>query len=153
MSYQIQIIQDIPCTDEIGKLETIARTVLEHESASPGDLSIVLTSEQRIHDLNLRFAQIDRATDVLAFNDGSLEPETDRIYYGDVTIALPIALQQAKQANHTLAAELALLTIHGILHILGYNHQEEDERKRMWAIQAKIMEDFGYSFNPSDFEA
>ena len=153
MNYQVQIIRDIPCSDPIGNLDAIARTVLKHENASPGDISVVLTSEEKIHDLNFRFAQIDQPTDVLAFNDGSLDPETNRIYYGDITIALPIAQQQAEQAHHSLAAELALLTIHGVLHLLGYNHQEETERKHMWDIQAKIMENFGYSFNTSEYEA
>jgi len=152
MKHQVQIIHDIPCSDPIGNLEAVARTVLEFENASPGEMSIVLTSDVTIRDLNRRFAQIDQATDVLSFNDGSLDPETDRIYFGDITIALPIAQQQAVQANHSLAAELALLTIHGTLHLLGYNHQEEDERKRMWEIQAKILEKFGFSFNPSEYE-
>ena len=153
MSYQVQIIRDIPCTDPIGNLEAVVVAVLEHENTSPGDLSVVLTSDEKIRDLNLRFAQIDQATDVLAFTDGSLDPETDRIYYGDITIALPIAQQQAEQAKHSLEAELALLAIHGALHLLGYNHQEEDDRKQMWEVQAKILKKFDYSFNKSDTEA
>jgi probable rRNA maturation factor len=152
MSYQVHIICDVPCPDLIGDLDIVARTVLENEKASPGDVSIILTSKEKLHELNLRFAQNDRATDVLAFSDGSLDPDTKKIYYGDITIALPIAKQQAETANHSLAAELALLTIHAVLHLLGYNHQDEDERKQMWEKQAKTMEDIGYTFNTSEYE-
>jgi probable rRNA maturation factor len=152
MTYQIQIIRDYPCKDPIGDLEAVAQAVLEDENASPGGLSIVLTSSEKIRELNRRFAHIDQATDVLSFSDGSISPETERMYYGDITIALPIAEQQAKQAKHTLAAELALLSIHGVLHLLGHDHQEPEEREHMWQIQAKIMDRFGYAFEPSEHE-
>ncbi len=152
MTYQVQIIHDHSCEDEIGNLEAIAIAVLEHENVLPGALSVVLTSDVKIRELNRRFAQIDRTTDVLAFSDGSRNPETGQIYYGDVTIALPIAMQQAKQANQTLAAELSLLTVHGVLHLLGHDHQDGDGKNRMWRIQAEILSEFGHSFEPSEFE-
>lgn len=153
MTYLVQIIRDYPCTDPTGDLEAVARTVLAYENASPGDLSIVLTSEEKMRELNRRFAYIDQVTDVLAFSDGSKSPETERVYFGDVTIALPVAQQQARQANHSLAAELTLLTIHGVLHLLGHDHQERDKRNHMWQTQKKIMGEFGYSFDPSEDEA
>lgn len=153
MTHLVQVIRDYTCTDPTGDLEAVARTVLAYENASAGDLCIVLTSEEKIRALNRRFAHIDRATDVLAFSDGSRNPETERIYFGDVTIALPVAQQQAKQANHSLAAELTLLTIHGVLHLLGYDHQESEERNYMWQTQKKIMGEFGYSFDPWNGEA
>jgi probable rRNA maturation factor len=145
MTYQVQIVHDYPLEDEIGNLEAVAIAVLEHENAPPGALSVVLTSDEKIRELNRRFAQIDRTTDVLAFSDGSRSPETGQIYFGDVTIALPIAMQQAKQANQTLAAELSLLTTHGVLHLLGHDHQDEDGKKLMWHIQAEILSEFGHS--------
>ncbi len=152
MTYQIQIIRDYPCKDPIGDLESVTQAVLEHENAAPGGLSIVLTSGEKVRELNRRFAHIDQATDVLTFSDGSISPETERVYYGDITIALPIAQQHAEQAKHTLAAELALLSIHGVLHLLGHDHQETEERKDMWRIQTKIMDKFGYAFEPSEYE-
>jgi probable rRNA maturation factor len=153
MTYQVQIVHDHSCEDEIGNLEAVAISVLEHENAPPGALSVVLTSDEKVRELNRRFAQIDRATDVLAFSDGSRDPETGQFYFGDVTIALPIAKQQAKQANQTLAAELSLLTIHGVLHLLGYDHQDGNEKNRMWRIQAEILRSYGHSFEPSELEA
>jgi probable rRNA maturation factor len=153
MTYQVQIVHDHSCEDEIENLEAVAISVLEYENAPPGALSIVLTSDVKIRELNRRFAQIDRATDVLAFSDGSRDPETRQIYFGDVTIALPIAKQQAKQANQTLAAELSLLTVHGVLHLLGHDHQDGNEKEIMWRIQAEILKRFGHSFEPAEFEA
>jgi probable rRNA maturation factor len=152
MTYQIHIIRDYPYQDPIGDLEAVARAVLEHENSSPGSLSIVITSDEKVRDLNRRFAHLDTTTDVLTFSDGSINPETGSIYYGDITIALPVAQQQAAQANHPLAAELALLSIHGVLHLLGHDHRETEERKQMWQIQARIMDKFGYAFDPSGHE-
>ncbi|MEJ2549403.1 MAG: rRNA maturation RNase YbeY [Anaerolineales bacterium] len=152
MTYQVQIVHEHSCEEETGNLEAVAISVLEHENAPPGALSVVLTSDERIREMNHRFARIDRATDVLAFSDGSRDPETGQIYFGDVTIALPIARQQAKRANQTLAAELTLLTIHGVLHLLGHDHRDEDEKNRMWRTQAEILRKFGHSFEPSELE-
>ncbi len=153
MTYQVQILRDHPCEDEIGDLEAVAIAVLKHENAPPGALTVVLTSDEMIRELNQRFARIDQATDVLAFSDGSLSPESGQIYFGDVTIALPIAKRQAKQANQTLAAELSLLTIHGVLHLLGHDHQDVDEKERMWRIQAELLDKFGHSFESMELEA
>jgi len=145
MKHQVHVVHEQPCDQSIGDLPALAQAVLVHEKASAGSLSIVLTSEEKQRDLNRRFAQIDQSTDVLAFGDGSPDPESGSIYYGDVTIALPIAVRQAKQAGHSLATELALLTVHGVLHLLGHDHYETAERSRMRRIQAKILRQFGHS--------
>ncbi len=120
-------------------LTTVALAVLEHEGVAAGDLTIVLTDDNAIRELNLRYAELDRSTDVLSFEDSSLDPETDRIYYGDVVISVPAAVRQAKTANLSLQEELTLLTVHGALHLLGYDHAQAPDKERMWTTQTAIL--------------
>lgn len=87
-----------------------------------GALTIALVSDARIRALNRRFRGKDRATDVLSFPAG--EPGV----LGDVVIAAGVAARQAVQAGHPLQAELRVLALHGLLHLLGYDHQHDDGR-------------------------
>jgi probable rRNA maturation factor len=87
-----------------------------------GALTIALVSDARIRALNRRFRGKDRATDVLSFPAG--EPGV----LGDVVIAAGVAARQAVQAGHSLQAEVRVLALHGLLHLLGYDHQHDDGR-------------------------
>lgn len=120
-------------------LADAARIALDHEEAPPGELTVVLTSTARMQQLNRDFAGEDRPTDVLSFGDGTPDPETGLVYFGDIVIAVPVASDQASAAGHTLAAELGLLTVHGVLHLLGHEHAQAQERSRMEAAQEAIL--------------
>jgi len=140
MSYQIH-------TETDGGYEPLFPIVIRSASAAfvhlapqPGEATILLTSVERIQDLNQRFAGHDYPTDVLSFSDGTLDEASRRIYYGDIVIAVPIAEQQAEQAGHTLEAEIALLTVHGVLHLLGQDHATSEEQQAMWELQAAILQ-------------
>lgn len=124
-------------------LTTVASTVLEHVGVAAGDLTIVLTEDETIRELNMRYAGIDRPTDVLSFENGSLDPESKRIYYGDVVISVQTARRQAKTANHSLQEELSLLTVHGTLHLIGYDHAKIHDKERMWTAQSAILKALG----------
>ncbi len=100
---------------------------------------MVLSRVERIQELNREYAGDDRATDVLSFPDGSPEPESGRRYYGDVVVAVPVAEQQARAAGHGLASEMALLVVHGVLHLLGHDHARAGDRARMEAAQREIL--------------
>jgi len=123
-------------------LARVARATLRHEglSANEVDLTVVLTDTATVHELNRRYRGYDKPTDVLAFPDGTLDPETGVRYLGDVVLAVPVAQQQAQRAGHGLEDEICLLTIHGVLHLLGYDDQTPDARRRMWARQQAILE-------------
>lgn len=143
MKYQA-FLHTSPDFQDVGvDLTEVALAVLEHEGVAAGDLTIVLTDDNALRDLNLRYAGLDRSTDVLSFEDGSLDPETDRTYYGDVIISVPAALRQAKTANHSLQEELTLLTVHGMLHLLGYDHAQAPDKERMWMTQTAIFSALG----------
>lgn len=125
-------------------LERAALVTLEHQSAD-GDLTIVLTDEAQLHELNLEYLDIDAPTDVLSFPASETDPETGRRYLGDIIISIPRAEEQAHTAGHTPEAEVQLLVVHGILHLLGHDHAEAGEKARMWAAQAEALERLGLS--------
>jgi probable rRNA maturation factor len=107
------------------------------------DLSIVLTDNARLHELNLNYLGIDSPTDVLSFPASETDPETGARYIGDILISVPRAQEQADGADHPLESEVQLLIVHGMLHLLGYDHAEPDEKARMWQAQSEILESLG----------
>lgn len=125
-------------------LERAALAALVQQSFD-GDLSIVLTDDAQLHELNREYLGIDAPTDVLSFPASETDPETDRRYLGDILISVPRADEQARAAGHHLEAELQLLAVHGTLHLLGHDHAEVDEKARMWKVQAEVLERLGLS--------
>lgn len=125
-------------------LEGAAQAALEHESQpSESELSIVLTDDARLHQLNRDYLGIDAPTDVLSFPASETDPETGARYIGDILISIPRARAQAKAAEHPLEAEVQLLVVHGVLHLLGHDHAQAEEKARMWKAQAEILEKLG----------
>ncbi len=126
-------------------LERAARAALSFSGASDGDLTIMLTDDARIQALNREFLGHDAPTDVLSFPADEPDPETDRRYLGDIVLSLPRAAEQAGERGHSLEAEVQLLVVHGVLHLLGHDHADEAEKASMWAAQAAILETLGIS--------
>jgi probable rRNA maturation factor len=124
------------------KLELAALTVLLHQEIPPEcELSVVIEGDERLHALNKEFLNIDAPTDVLSFPSGAeeIDPETGIIYLGDVIISYPRAAEQAASAGHPVLSELQLLVIHGVLHLLGHDHAEPEEKTVMWDAQDEIL--------------
>lgn len=141
-------------------VERAARAALEHESAPVDvELTIVLTDDDQLRELNRDYLDVDAPTDVLSFPAsevpraasraervgavGESDPETGARYLGDVLISVPRAAEQAQAAGHSLEAEIQLLVVHGILHLMGHDHAEAGEKARMWAAQAEVLERLG----------
>lgn len=130
------------------QIENCVLTTLEYQGVSTDtDLSIIVDNGPRIRQLNQEFMGIDAPTDVLAFPAGHLDPDTGRVYLGDVIISLPQAKNQADQAGHSLAAEINLLVVHGVLHLLEYDHDEPDGKAKMWSAQTQILTTLGVRIN------
>ena len=123
-------------------LERAALAVLAHQSVD-GDLTVVLTDDAQLHELNRDYLGVDAPTDVLSFPASETDPETARRYLGDILISVQRAGEQAKAASHELKAEVQLLTVHGTLHLLGHDHAEVEEKARMWKAQAEVLERLG----------
>jgi len=131
-----------------GSLERCARATLSHQRVGgPVALTIVVTGDGNVRRLNRAYRGVDATTDVLAFGDAEGDgfvtaPGVPR-YLGDVIISLPCAKVQARRAGHPLEAELQLLTVHGVLHLLGHDHSEPAEKAAMWAAQTEILRALG----------
>jgi probable rRNA maturation factor len=125
-------------------LERAALAVLTRQSVD-GDMTIVLTDDAQLQDLNRDYLGIDAPTDVLSFPASETDPETDRRYLGDILISIPRAAKQAQTAGHELEAESQLLVVHGALHLLGHDHAGDEDKARMWKAQAEVLERLGLS--------
>ena len=137
----IDALQDFSDTS---LLERAARLTLDLESASSdSDMTIVLTDDAQLHELNREYLNVDAPTDVLSFPAGEEDPETGIPYLGDILISIPRAAQQAQAAGHPVEAEVQLLVVHGTLHLLGHDHAGAEEKARMWNSQSEVMSKLG----------
>lgn len=127
--------------DEI-RVASLARHALAHENVDEGaELSLLFVEPGHIKKLNQRFAGDDHATDVLAFP--MMEDDDEgTLMLGDVVICPEIAERNARELGHALDAELATLVVHGMLHLLGYDHQREDDKEKMDARSRAILSSF-----------
>ncbi len=126
-------------------LERAAKGALLQQSAPDADLTLVLTGDTQIQVLDRDFLGKDAPTDVLSFPACETDPETGRRYLGDIIISVPRAEAQSIAAGHSLEAELSLLVVHGVLHLLGHDHAGAEEKARMWAAQSEVLTRLGIS--------
>lgn len=132
----------------VANVTAAAQKVGELYGVENGEVSITLTNNAYIHELNRQYRGIDRPTDVLSFAlNESEEPEVtggvDINVLGDLVISVERAEEQAKDFGHSVKREMAFLTVHGMLHLLGYDHMEEKERLEMEQEQRFVMEKLG----------
>lgn len=110
--------------------------------------SLTYVDEDAIRTLNRDYRAVDAPTDVLSFgqeeDEGFALPEGVSLL-GDVVIATPVARRQAEARGHAVDAELALLMVHGLLHLLGHDHAEPEEKAAMWAEQARVLAALGFT--------
>jgi probable rRNA maturation factor len=126
------------------RLSRLAAHVLGHEEVDDAaELSVLLVGSDHIKRLNARFAGDDYATDVLSFP--MLEDDDSSILLGDVVICPEVAAANAAKIGHDLGSELDLLLVHGILHLLGYDHDDEEEKARMNERQKELLAGFAAS--------
>ena len=126
-----------------------AQTALSYEMhASAANITIALTDDTQLQKLNLEFLQINAPTDVLSFPADERDPETNELYLGDIIVSYPRALVQAATGGHNVRDELFLLVVHGVLHLLGYDHSKEDEKRVMWEHQSEIITKLGSTISP-----
>lgn len=150
----IQIDETIETTGALtpadhAALERAAEQTLRRAGAdASSEATIVVSDDAHLQALNRQFLGVDAPTDVLSFPGGDTDPDSEALYLGDVIISLPRAQAQAAAGGHPLKDELQLLVVHGMLHLLGYDHAEEGEKTEMWAIQTAILKDLGCTARP-----
>jgi len=147
MEINVLIDEDLKGCLEVGWLQSVAGQVLVARDAGSGvELGLVITSQERVQQLNRSYLGRDEPTDVLAF---SMLPEADRppfvtppdgvLHLGEVIISYPQAVAQAEEHRHSIKKEIAILLIHGVLHLLGYEHDKPELEREMRAREKEIL--------------
>ena len=145
----IHVEEEFRVVVEEGGVRRIAQTVLKAEEvAPPYEVSLVFTDSETVKQLNRDYRGVDEPTDVLAFymlpqkevDDSFALPPDGVTRLGEVIISYPQAVAQAKKQGHSPERELALLIIHGILHLLGYDHEEPEEESKMRERERDLLE-------------
>ena len=141
---QILIQNQQPIAVRPQHLRSIARKLLQAENCGDNtEVSLLLTDDTQIRQLNREYREVDSPTDVLAFSlmegedfGGDLEEHP----LGDVVISVETAQRQAEAQGHDLERELDVLLVHGLLHLLGYDHADPEDETRMFARQSEILD-------------
>jgi probable rRNA maturation factor len=137
---------------DVGRLQRIGEQILTLVEADPqAELSLVITSQERVRELNRNYLGRDVPTDVLAFpmlaadeEPASFIPPPDGIrHLGEVIISYPQAVIQAGEQGHSTDKEIAILVIHGVLHLLGYGDETPELKKQMQAREQEILSRIG----------
>ena len=135
-------------TDEDLDLEE-ERKVLEYalkfEKVEDAEFNVIFVDEKKIRDINRKYRGIDRVTDVISF---ALEDNEDMTFefgrlLGDIYICVKRMKEQAQEYGHSLMREQAFLSVHGLLHLLGYDHMNEEDEKIMFKKQEMILDGYG----------
>ena len=155
MSIMVEVIRycdDVLEVDE-ALITRAAEAALSSETRT-GNITVLLTTEEEIRSLNAQFRHIDKVTDVLTFPawEGELLLTPPDGYLGDIAICMSRALEQASTFGHPLSRELAFLTVHGCLHLMGYDHMVEEEEIAMRKKQTAILDSIGLSVNGGEEE-
>lgn len=108
-----------------------------------GIFTVIFIDDEKMHEMNLNFRGIDRTTDVLSFALNDEETVKGDNVLGDIFISIPKMKNQAEEYNHSEKRELSFLVIHGLLHLLGFDHQAPDEEKVMFGLQEEILNEAG----------
>lgn len=153
MSLEIDFMDEINelTQEEINEIEKLLNYTAEKENVQEGsELSVTFVSNERIQEINREYRDKDRPTDVISFaleemGEGELEIVGDDIprILGDIIISIPKAREQAEEYNHSFMRELGFLAVHGLLHLLGYDHMNEQDEKQMFDRQKDILDGYG----------
>ena len=141
----IEVLDESGTGVDVKQLARLSRFVMDQMRVHPlAELCIKAVDEDTIAKLNAQWMEKDGPTDVLAFPMDELRPglvteEPEEGVLGDLVLCPAIAERQGEAAGHGTVAELELLTVHGILHLLGYDHAEPDEHKEMFGLQDRLL--------------
>ncbi|MEG0831167.1 MAG: rRNA maturation RNase YbeY [Acidaminococcaceae bacterium] len=146
--------EQIPISEDLEQLLTAGLNAVAklHALRATTEVDITLVSDEEIHHLNLEYRQVDRATDVLSFaldEDDGQEPalvgEIEEHLLGDIIISAETAKRQAEEFGHGLNREIVYLAVHGLLHLLGYDHMQEEDKVVMRAKEEEALREIKLS--------
>ena len=126
------------------KLYELLEFTLKKEKLDNVEFNVIFVDKDKIHEINKEYRGIDRETDVISFAlEDDPDIELDHRILGDIYICIEKAYSQAEEYGHSRLREIAFLMIHGLLHLLGYDHMEKEEEKIMFSKQEEILDEFG----------
>lgn len=143
MTLRVHLQAEDGAAEDLQGVERAARAALDACQIRDGELTVVLTDDAALRQLNQDHRGLDQPTDVLSFPMDEADPDSGLPYLGDVVISTERAQVQAEEEGHSLSAELALLTVHGVLHLVGYDHQDPERQQEMWDLQSKVLAALG----------
>lgn len=140
-----EIINEVEEIKELDTINELLNFVVTKEKLENCLFNIILVDNDYIHKLNKEYRGIDRVTDVISFalEDSQDEVKLDFRVLGDIYISVDKAKDQAKEYGHSFLRELSFLTIHGLLHLLGYDHMTKEEEEIMFKKQDELLNEFG----------
>lgn len=150
LDIEIQDEHDYISEEQMKQLSELLQFAAEKLEVGDADLSLSFVDNPTIHEINLEYRGKDRPTDVISF---ALEETGDdeilivgedvpRVL-GDIIVSVPMAKEQAQDYGHSVERELGFLVVHGLLHLLGYDHMNEEDEKEMFTLQDDILNEFG----------
>lgn len=151
LKVQLSIQIEKPFSGHVSKVwlkQAVKLTLIHTGISSPVELGLVIAGDDTVHELNRSYRNVDRTTDVIAFalsergtkSEPFIIPPDDVIHLGEVIISYPQAKRQAEEQHHPLEKELALLVAHGVLHLLGYDHELPEQAEKMRAMESKVLD-------------
>lgn len=141
--FKIYNLTEYDIKNEIKSIKRYLKKCLKEENVKNARFSIILTTNEYIKELNTKYRNIEKETDVISF---ALEDEKKEKFFlkervlGDIYISVDKAKSQSKEYGHSLNRELSFLAVHGLLHLLGYDHMEKEDEKIMFKKQELILD-------------
>ncbi|MFC2948387.1 rRNA maturation RNase YbeY [Virgibacillus sediminis] len=125
-------------------------TAEKEDIPQEAEISVNFTGNEEIQELNRNYRQKDKPTDVISFalqetveGEPEISGDDGPLILGDIVISIDKAKEQAEEYGHSLERELGFLAVHGLLHLLGYDHMEKEDEKKMFSRQEEILGEFG----------
>lgn len=126
---------------ELDILEEYVTNIVKKLNIEEAIFNIILVDEEEIHELNKTYRGVDRKTDVITFalEDNKTFKNPEIRVLGDIYLCIPVAYEQANIYNHSRIREVCFLATHGILHLLGYDHMNEEDEREMFSLQEELL--------------
>ena len=136
---EVQVAETAVSDEHVEMVKTAVVAALRQQAVTPpAAVTVMLTDDAAVRQLNRDYRALDAPTDVLSFSAGEMMPDGG-LYLGDIIISVPFAAEQAVASGHPTIAELQLLAVHGTLHLLGHDHADKVEKDKMWAAQTAVL--------------
>lgn len=131
--------------DNLDILNDYLKFLVKKRNIEDAIFNVIFVTSEKIHEINREYRNVDRVTDVISFAlEDSIEGYKEEIrMLGDIYICVDKMKEQAELYNHSVLREMCFLTTHGLLHLLGYDHMEEDDEKAMFSLQEELLNEYG----------